>query len=541
MAAAFTSSRTGKIGVRAEKLPGGRSDVSPETAPNPKLLRVYKRVLIDFKLVWAIKRHYETLAFEIGDEELMAAPIDLNRVYGTLKVLYEMIQQSDSPAIVSRLEGAARDLVATYDWFGKLDKRISPYELRVYLERAVDVDDAQLRNFAKYFLNKANPSADDIAKADYLLAHAFSWVSEYGQVHISVESEDKLEAAITRLLPRPWRRRKPQGYLAAAARAVEFISQLQAIKSYDELISSGLIAAARQFKSELGDNFYSAQVLSKCVQLNVEMRNRFERFCREEHERLKTFSVCLVGSGAELVQDVIDTRQQVTLSSALEFSQQAPELLTSDYSKTMPYLERLARMRDLLQRTVTLHGLDPYGAQPAAAVTSMASALNERTMEEMGYVEDAGLRARLESLNEMIRALQTVPRPSAVKVLNLENSTLVLSSWEFDAFKPSPQDNYIARLSHDVLKRSVALIAEIQENLALYRQHENSPQLANPYLMKLNFYILQAQKIAEELEQLSTSARERHEIDAACNLSATSQKLLDSYNRLKPLVEKAVR
>jgi hypothetical protein len=83
----------------------------------------------------------------------------------------------------------------------------------------------------------------------------------------------------------------------------------------------------------------------------------------------------------------------------------------------------------------------------------------------------------------------------------------------------------------------VALVAEIQENLALYRIHQSSPQLANPYLMKVNFYVLQAQKIAEELEALSESARERHEIDAACNLSATCQKVLDSYNRLKPLLE----
>ncbi len=512
--------------------------MSSQFAPNPKLLRIYKRVLLDFKLIWAIKRHYETLAFEINDEELMNAPIDLNRIYGTLKVLYEMIQKTDAPVIVARLEAAARDLVATFEWFKALDARISPYDLRVYMEHAADIDEAQLRTFAKYFLNKAKPSADDIAKADYLLSRACSWIDEEGAVHINVESEEKLEAALTRILPRQWRKKKPQGCLAAAARLVEFIGQLQAIQSYDELVSSGLIAAARQFKSELGENFYSAQVLSKCVQLNVEMRNRFERFCREENERLRQFSLALLGSNAELVQDSIDTRQQMTISSALEFSNQANELLSTDYSKTLPYMERLSRMRDMMQRTVMLHGLDPHGSAPPE-VASMASALNERTIEDLGYVDDTGLQERLHSLNDMIRAIQSAPRPSAVKILNLENTTLVLSSWEFDAFKPSPKDNYFARLSYDVLKRSVALIAEIQENVALYRLNEATPQLANAYLMKINFYVLQAQKIAEELGEQSDSARERQEIDAACNLSATRQKVLDSYNRLKPLLEKA--
>jgi hypothetical protein len=512
--------------------------VSAEFAPNKKLIRIYKRVLIDFKLIWVIKRHYETLAYSIGDEELIVAPIDLNRIYGTLKVLYDMIQKSDSSAIVSRLEGAARDLVATLEWFKHLDEKISPYDLRFYLDHAVDIDSAQLRTFAKYFLRKQSPTYNDLAKADYLLARAFSWVNDEGAVHINVEDEEKLEAAITRILPRQWRRQKPAGYLAAAARMMDYILQLQSINSYDEMISSGLIPKARQFKIELGENFFSAQVLAKCVEFNVEARNRFERFCKEENDRLKAFSRALVHSGAELVQDDFDTREQVTLSSALEFSEQAQKLFSIDYSKTSPYLVRLSRMRDMLQRTVTLYGLDPHVGSPVL-VDSIASSLKEHTMEELGYVDVPGLQGRISALSEMIRSTQSDirARTSGVKLLHLENSTLVLSSWEFDAFKPAPQDGYFVRLSYDVLKRSVALVAEIQENLALYRIHQSLPQLANPYLMKVNFYVLQAQKIAEELEQLSESARERHEIDAACNLSATCQKVLDSYNRLKPFLE----
>jgi hypothetical protein len=517
-----------------------QSSVSVQFTPNRKLLRIYKRVLIDFKLIWVIKRHYETLVYSLGNDELAAAPIDLNRVYGTLKVLYEMIQKTDSPAIVGRLEGAARDLIATLEWFAHLDSRISPYDLRFYLEHA-DVDDAQLRTFAKYFLRKTDPTQSDLAKADYLLSRAFSWIDGEGNVRINVEDEEKLEASIARLLPRQWRKRKPAGYHAAAAHMMDFIGQLGSINSYEEMISSGLIPAARQFKMGLGENFFSPQVLVKCVEFNVEARNRFERFCREENQRLRSFSIALIDSGAEMVQDGLHTREQVTLSSAIEFSEKARELLSLDYTKTLPYLEKLSKMRDMVQRTVMLYGLDPHMGAAVEAVTPIASTLNEHTMEELGYVEIPGIENRIRSLNEMISSSDKRPRTSAVKLLHLDNSTLVLSSWEFEAFKRSPQDNYFARLGHDVLRRSVALIAEIQENLALFRIHQSSPQLANPYLMKVNFYVLQAQKIAKELEELSEAARDRHEIDAACNLSATCQKVLDSYNRLKPLLERVVR
>lgn len=503
---------------------------------NPKLLSLYKRVLQDFQLIWAVKEHYEWLSYRLHDEELMTAPMDLNRIYGTLKVLYDVIQKADNAFVFARLDSAAKDLVATYQRFDDIDIRTSPYEMRFYVEKAEDLSELELKTWAKYFLNKATPSPEDLAKIDYLLARAFSWVNEDGDVRIMVESEEKLEEDIARLLPRKWRTTPPPNYISAAAKIIDYIAQVQAIKSYDDLMSSTVTAQARQFKSELGENFFNAQVLSKCVQLNVELRNRFDKFCREENERLKSFSAALLKSDAELVQDSIDSRQHVTLSSALEFSEKAPELLAKDYNQTLPYMTKLSQMRDMLQRTATLYGLEP-NSEVASTASSLASALNDRSREEIGYFDSEALQARLNSLYEIVREIPSGAKPGAVKVLNLENTRLVLSSWEFDAFKPSPMDNYFARLNYDILKRSVALIAEIQENIALYRANESSPQLANAYLMKLNFYVLQAQKIAEELETQGQLATDRNEIDAACNLSATRQKLMDSYHKLKSLVQ----
>lgn len=512
--------------------------MSSEDSANPKLLQIYKRVLADFKLIWSIKDHYETLSYNLGDEDLMQPPFDLNRLYGTLKVLYEVIQKNSSPALVTRLESVAHEIVATNEWFDQLDKHVSPYDLRVYIEQNPEFEQTQLSFLAKYFLNKLNPSADDFAKADYLLARTFSWVDDDGIAHINVESEEKLEESIKKLLPRKWRSNTPVGSLGATAQLIYYNEQIRATSSYDQLISTGIIGEIRKFKSDLSESFYSGQVLSKCVQLNVEMRNRFNYFYQEESEQLKQFSLALLNSTAEVMQDPNNPMSQEGLFSAIEFSQRSLELLANDYNKTQPYMERLSQIRDMLQRTAILHGLDPY-AVTKPDVSSIATALNERALDDLGQVDDTGLQERLSGLNELVRSIQTAPRPSAVKILNLEHSTLVLSSWEFDAFKPSSSDSYFTRLTYDVLKRSVALIAEIQENLALYRLHTDTTQLANSYLMKLNFYVLQAQKIAEELEKESVSARERQQIDAACNLSATRQKLLDSCNRIKPIIEKA--
>lgn len=513
--------------------------MSAEDSANPKLLKAYKRVLSNFKVVWSIKHHYETLSYQLGDEDLMQPPFDLNRLYGTLKVLYEVIQKNSSPALAARLDTVSHEIDSTSEWFDQLDKNISPYDLRVYIEQNPEIDQIQLSALAKYFLGKPKPTSEDISKADYLLARAFSWVDEQGIAHINVESEEKLEDSIIKLLPRKWRDSAPVGSLGATAQLSYYTEQIRAISSYDQLVSSGVISEVRKFKNELEESFYSAKVLSKCVQLNVELRNRFNYFYREENEQLKNFSLALLNSTTEIMQDPKNPMSQDGLFSAIEFSQRSSELLAADYSKTQPYLEHLAKVREMLQRTARIHGLDPY-AVSSPVVENIALALNERTLESMGEVDDTGLQERLNSISEQIRSIQSAPRPSAVKILNLAHTTLVLSSWEFDAFKPASSDSYFTRLTYDVLKRSVALIAEIQENLALYKLHSESAQLANSYLTKLNFYVLQAQKIAEELENESSSARDRQQIDAACNLSATRQKVLDSCNKIKPIIEKGM-
>ncbi|MBL8149245.1 MAG: hypothetical protein JNN15_04890 [Blastocatellia bacterium] len=503
--------------------------MSSEYVPNRKVLKAYKRVLVDFQLVWAIKRHYETMTYSLTDEELMTSPIDLNRVYGTLKVLYEILQKNDSPAIVSRLELTAKDIVATFEWFAELDKRISPYEFRVYLEHAPDIDYAQLKAFAKYFLNKDNPSPEDIAKADYLVTRSFSWVDPEATVRINQDSEESLESEIEKLLPKRVRKKRSERSNMAENEAVDFINRLEAISSYDDLVNSGLIDAARRFKTNLGEDFHNAAVLSKCVQLNVLMRNQFEKFSREENDRLKKFALALINSGTDKIHVGIG-EQELSASSVLEFSEQAQSIFASDYTQTKPYLEQVTKLRDLMHRTLMIYGLDPYGGVPNSIpnMAELAESYGEKLIEY-----------RIEALNRQISSLQIRARASTVKVLPLENSTLVLSSWEFDAFKTAPADNYFAKLCSDVLKNVVALIAEIQENLALYKENENKPQLANPYLMRVNFLVIQAQRLSEQLQRLSDTARDRNDIDTACNLSATRQKLLDSYDRLKPLLDKS--
>src|SRR5262249_16426329 len=162
---------------------------------------------------------------------------------------------------------------------------------------SAEIDGSQLKTYAKYFLHKSKPTDADTAKADYLLARAFSWVDEDGAVLINVASEEQLAAEITRLLPHKWRRRRPVHEPAAMARAEGFLERLRSLNSFDELISSNLMSEARRFKSELGESFYSARVLAKCVEFNVEMRNRFEVFCREENERLKSLALALLSSG----------------------------------------------------------------------------------------------------------------------------------------------------------------------------------------------------------------------------------------------------
>jgi hypothetical protein len=259
------------------------------------------------------------------------------------------------------------------------------------------------------------------------------------------------------------------------------------------------------------------------VQLNTVLRQKFAQLYKAENEKIRQFSQLLINTGMDMLQ----TGQggEITAESAIAFSKQNEQLMQSDYGNNSERLKTFLRISETLDKTIAFYGLDP---QHSSEQIVDRDALNEKKLA--GKISE-----RLTQLREFVKTLPQKPNTS-VQIIELGSSRLILSNWERDALL-SKNDSGDAdmRASVELLGRSSAIISEINESYANYRNNQNpsSPHLKDTQLMTINYFIMQAHQTADELEKITNRMRELGRIEKACDLSATRHKLLDTCWKIK--------
>src|SRR5262249_3057900 len=144
-----------------------------------------------------------------------------------------------------------------------------------------------------------------------------------------VASEQALKDELLKLLPEHLKY-DPPGLSLTLNQCDSILAQLMKVSKFEDFISGDYINKGRQLKSSFGPNFYTASVLAKCVQLNTVMRQKFAQLYQVENEKIRKFSQCLIDTGKDVVQI---GQQDVTAEIALEFSENANQLLNADYGQ----------------------------------------------------------------------------------------------------------------------------------------------------------------------------------------------------------------
>ncbi|MBL8151979.1 MAG: hypothetical protein JNN15_18820, partial [Blastocatellia bacterium] len=215
---------------------------------------------------------------------------------------------------------------------------------------------------------------------------------------------------------------------------------------------------------------------------------------------------------------------EITFESALELSANAGDLLSTDYGQNTQRLQTFVQIKEMLDRAITSSA---YAGEQTPSEAS-SSLLDE------DYLSNK-LQEREQWLREQLKTMANSLRPNAIQVIELQGSRLVISAWEREALLNTFLDADVdMRTARELLSRCAAIIAEINETYAYYRsQSSYAPHLSDTHLMAVNFYVMQAHQMADELQTLSNKMREAMRIEKACDLSATRQKLLDTCWKLK--------
>src|SRR5262249_16771061 len=143
----------------------------------------------------------------------------------------------------------------------------------------------------------------------------------------------------------------------------------------------------------------------------------------------------------------------ITAESAMEFSENAEQMIGADYRDNSERLRTFVRIREMLDKTIAFYGLDP---EHSSGQVVDRAALDEARLDDR-------LKERQRKLRDQLQALPERPG-SSVQILDLERSRLVLSSWEKEALlQPSDSPEADLRLGSELLGRSAAVMAEINE------------------------------------------------------------------------------
>ncbi len=491
-----------------------------DSSTTQNLVKRYNDYARRFKIIYSLSKHYFAIGLELTPEESVP-PTDLNQVYGKLNVLRKMMEQPDPSQATGLLDEIENSINLAWQWFEVIDRKLTPFLLRTYCEKNKDTAIEHLLLIVQFLLNKNEKLDIDQGKIDYLLTQCFC-VETDGIPRLRVASEQNLKEEILKLLPEYLRYDHPT-LSNMLDQCDAFIRELIAVNDFDDLISGDYINKGRKIKNSFGTHFYNANSLAKCVQLNTVLRQKFAQLYKAENEKIRQFSQLLINTGMDMLQ----TGQggEITAESAIAFSKQNEQLMQSDYGNNSERLKTFLRISETLDKTIAFYGLDP---QHSSEQIVDRDALNEKKLA--GKISE-----RLTQLREFVKTLPQKPNTS-VQIIELGSSRLILSNWERDALL-SKNDSGDAdmRASVELLGRSSAIISEINESYANYRNNQNpsSPHLKDTQLMTINYFIMQAHQTADELEKITNRMRELGRIEKACDLSATRHKLLDTCWKIK--------
>lgn len=483
------------------------------------LVKRYNDYARRFKIIYALSKHYFGLGIPLTSEE-STPPADLNQVYGKLNLLRKMMEQPDPNQVTALLTEIDGSLNSIWRWFEIIDRKLTPFLLRNYCEKNKELPNEHLLLISQFLLNKSERLEVDQGKVDYLLTQCFC-VETDGLPRLKVTSEQSLKDEILKLLPEYLRYDHPS-LATTLSQCDAFIRELMGVNSFDDLISGDYINKGRKLKNSFGTHFYNANVLAKCVQVNTVLRQKFAQLYKIENEKVRQFSQLLINTGMDMVQT--GQGSEITAEGAMEFSSKNDQMLQSDYGNNSERLRTFLHIRATLEKTISFYGLDP---QYSSEQKIDRDALNEQRLGNK-------ISERCNKLKQLLSAVPQNPNAS-VQILELENSRLIISYWEKEALLNSNNPDPDIRLTNDLLGRSSAIMAEINESYITYRtaQASSPPHLLDTQLMTVNYFIMQAHQMADELEKLSNFMHQKGKLEKACDLSATRHKLLDTCWKIK--------
>jgi hypothetical protein len=443
------------------------------------------------------------------------------KILPKFKKLDLLIEQGNPAGIQAQMLDLETELREYERWIEQANVSLSPYELRQHIKQT-RLKREDILAMVRYLSHKQPNSTDGRDKFELLLTELCKDLPDQEKTNLLQE-----------LFPEP-------SLLSPAAvelieRIYALMAQLESIIEFIQLIEGGYLSQARSLKLELGQSFWHPETLWAVSSLNLAIKSCFSNLLYAERHfiivscrklLMAGVNTCKLGSGI------------LSVEAAARLAERADELLEGNYYTNVQPLHKLAlvgrwmRANSQLidEQTLSQPGTTSMATVPQPKIENglilepLCTAPRDVTIEEM----EQQLKARIEEISQI---LASRPYYFSHKPVQLKHTELQFNDIEVQAItSPGNLVDSRARLQqYSLIRRSVALLAELQESAGIYNK-ESGKKRSRYYfsLPTMTYYLKQARQIMSELEKMIQTARQ-------CNDLPTAVDLVDQWNKLETI------
>ena len=263
-----------------------------------------------FRAAWAFNQYLESLSKVFTEGSRRRPPLDFQELYGELRGISERLTETELDQVrreLDRVERALRQLDAA---LLEEDNRVSPYQLRQFLQRVRNQDEKLLVQLVKFYVYSREEAGewpqDRFDKVDFLLTKVAEEREETGRYQMMERSRlRELSLGLWRALALP---APPEDLVEESLRAIRDVArELAAVDDLDELNARHLVPKFREVKQRLGLYLLEPRVLLELLETNLAFKNLIHRLYSIEERRIVAD-----------YQRIFELEQEVTLDGELD-------------------------------------------------------------------------------------------------------------------------------------------------------------------------------------------------------------------------------
>ena len=443
------------------------------------------------------------------------------------------------PVPVPREVGTGGDKVAQSvnsleHWLHLLDMAIAPLMVRDGLKDSTSTDTAEA--LLRHFCRRASGSDPDRDKTDFVITFLYrTSVPPERQVRpeVDVDEPSEFEEEVYTFLGDEEVVQLPEEH-RQLLREFPFVRQeVDEMRTFDELMDSGVIQRVREIKQRFGKSFYHPRVLATIAEYNVYFGQHFDELFKQTAQHIKSFAATVQEQGGSIMSRVDG---DVTVKHLTEVKES--EVLNAEYGSAQESFRKISMFKKAVD-TRTRSGSRPMapgqehhapatstGRSPGHAPASALAASVPWVEQVPSAINPAVEQGKLRTMEDSIRNFVLAADPKAANIVPLRNGNLVLSGAEVDAFRTDYGGEKSFRADYAASLRTImALQGRFLAEIFEFKARQGSAYLWKPHADALTWLVTAAQKVEQQCGEILKVADQRGLADKAAILNASVQKL----------------